>query len=81
MYNALCGHTSPPSLVVAVVSSINVLCGFVYHVEFSHIRRQGNRSVHLLAKHAISIVDFIAWMEENPYFIELALHHDVSFSL
>ena len=81
MYNALCGHTSPPSSVVVVVSGINVLCGFVYHIEFLHIRRQGNRSAYLLAKHAISIVDFIGWMEENPYFIELTLHHDVAFSL
>ena len=42
----------------------------MYYVEFSHTHRQGNRSAHLLAKHAIGIVDFHAWMEENPYFIE-----------
>ena len=40
----------------------------------------GNKPAHLLAKHAISIVDFMVWMEENPYFLEQALHHDVMFS-
>ena len=70
VYNALCGNTSPPSSVAAVVSGIKVLCGFMYCVEFSHTRRQGNRLAHLLAKHAIGIVDFHAWMKENPCFIE-----------
>lgn len=46
---------------------------------FSHTRRQENRPAHLLPKHAIGIVDFNAWMEENPCFIDQALRHDVSF--
>ena len=28
-------------------------------IEFSHIRRQGNKSAHLLAKHASSIDDML----------------------
>ena len=76
--NALCGNTSPPSSVAAVVASIKVLSCYLRQVEFSHVRRQCNRPAHLLAKHASSIVDFMAWLEENPYFIEQFLHHDVS---
>ena len=76
--NALCGNTSPPSSVAAVVAGIKVLSCYLRQVEFSHVRRQCNRPAHLLAKHASGIVDFMAWLEENPYFIEQFLHHDVS---
>ena len=40
----------------------------------SHVRRQGNRSVYILAKHAKDIVNsdnFVIWIEENPLLIEL----------
>ena len=76
--NALCGNTSPPSSVAAVVAGIKVLSCYLRQVEFSHVRRQCNRPAHLLAKHASGIVDFMAWLEENPYFIEQFFHHDVS---
>ena len=47
-----------------------------------HVRRLGNKPGHFLAKHAASIVDFSVWMEENIYFLEQDLHHDVmSFSI
>ena len=49
LYNALCGNTSPPSSVAAVVSGLTMMCGDLYRVDFSHIRRQGNRSTHLFA--------------------------------
>lgn len=47
-------------------------------IEFSHVKRQGDRPAHLLAKHALGIVDYLAWIEKNPCFIEQALIHDVS---
>lgn len=77
VFNALCGNTSPPSSVAAVVSGIKVLSGYLTMVKFSHVRRQCNRPAHLLAKYAVVIVDFIAWLEENPCLIEQSLHHDV----
>ena len=55
-----------------------MVCGFCYKVDFSHIKRQDNRSAHLLAKHALGIVDFEIWMEDSPCFLEQALIHDVS---
>ncbi|XP_065616449.1 uncharacterized protein LOC136061925 [Quercus suber] len=77
LYNALCGNTPPPASVAAVVLGMKMMCGDC--VDFSHIRRQGNKPAHLLAKHALSIVDFIAWIEENPSFLAQALNHDVLF--
>ena len=58
------------------------ICREFLGVEFSHVRRQGNRPAHLLAKHASDVADFTAWIEENPCFLEQALIHDVlsSFS-
>ena len=39
-------------------------------VKFSHVRRQANRSVHLLAKYVLGIDNFSVWLEESPYFLE-----------
>ncbi|XP_075645445.1 uncharacterized protein LOC142616482 [Castanea sativa] len=77
VFNALCGNTSPPSSVATVVSGIKVLSGYSSRVNF-HVHRQCNRPAHLLAKYAVGIVDFVAWLEENSCFIEQYLHHDVS---
>ena len=78
LYNAFCGNTPPPSSVAAVVSGMKMMCGDLYCFDFSHTLRQSNRPAHLLAKHALCLVDFIAWMEENPCSIEQALNHDVN---
>ena len=46
----------------------------------SHVRCQGNRLAHILAKHAKDIVNsdnFITWIEENSLLIESAIAHDV----
>nr|XP_023929349.1 uncharacterized protein LOC112040689 [Quercus suber] len=79
--NALCGLSPPPSSVASVISGAIALCGLFRQVEFSHIRRQGNTPAHLLAKHALGIVDYIAWMEETPCFLMQALTNDVTFSI
>ena len=83
VYNALCGHSSPPSSVAFVISGMLDFCEGVFcSDDFSHIRRKGNKPAHLLAKHALGNVDYIAWVEENPYFLMQALlNHDVSFSI
>ena len=46
-------------------------------VKFSHIYRKGNVHAHLLAKHAISIEDFLNWIEKSHYFLEQTLLHNV----
>ena len=77
---ALQGFLPPSVLVMSIIYWIQRSCNDVRKVVFSHVCRQGNRPAHILAKHAISIVDFKVWMEENPCFLEQALHHDVMFS-
>ena len=47
------------------------------NVHFSHVHRQDNRPAHLLAKYVLGIYDYLAWIEENPFF----LLHDVSYAL
>ena len=60
---------SPPSVsVMSIIYGIQSSCNDVRKVVFSHVCRQGNRPAHILAKHAISIVDFMVWMEENSWF-------------
>ena len=67
-----------PISVSAIVQGMQELCEVFRKIEFSHVRRQGNKAAHLLAKHAIGVSDFIAWIEETPSFIEQALIHDVT---
>ena len=79
MIQALKGTTTPPFVVSAVTQGILDLSMGFNRVEFSHVKRQGNRPAHVLAKHALGIADFIAWIEETPCFLEQALIHDVTF--
>ena len=78
VFNALSGLSNPSSSVESIIKGIIMACGNCYRVDFSHVRRLGNRSAHLLAKHVIGIVDFETWMKDSPYFLKQALVHDVS---
>lgn len=80
MFNALCGVSPPSSSVASLVSKMLMMCADFNRVNFSHIRRQGNRLAHLLAKHALDVVEFSTWIEENPCFLVQSLVHDVSFN-
>ena len=79
LFNALSGLSNPPAVVESVVRGVLMACGSCYKVDFSHIKRQGNSPAHLLAKHALGIVDYETWVEASPCFLEQALIHDVSF--
>lgn len=78
IHHALSDESKPPSSVSAIVQGMQELCGEFSKVEFSHVRRQGNRATHLLAKHVFGIFDFIAQIEETPCFLEQALIHNVT---
>ncbi|XP_075661610.1 uncharacterized protein LOC142631351 [Castanea sativa] len=67
-----------------VPSSIqNIVCGIIQDLqtfrvaEVSHVKRQGSAPAHLLAPHALHVVDYNAWLEEGPSFIEHTCAHDV----
>ena len=64
VYNSLYDTSPPLSSIASVVQGMQEMSKEFRHLEFSHVRRQGNRPAHLLAKHVSSIVDYIAWIEE-----------------
>ena len=80
LYNALCGSSTPPFVMEFVVRGILMSYGPLDRIDFSHVKRQGNKPGHLLAKHALGIADYLTWMEETPCFLEQALLHDISFN-
>ena len=47
---------------------------------FSHVRKKDNVPSCILAKQALCIDDFIAWIEDNHCFVEQALFQDVSIA-
>ena len=73
VYNALCEKSFPLSSVEPVVRGMQEMAKDFRQIEFSDVRRQGKRPAHLLTKHASCIVDYIAWIKENPCIIEQAL--------
>lgn len=70
MIHALNGISAPPFTVSAVIQGILDLSKAFRRVKFSHVKRQGNRPIHALAKHALCIINFVAWIEEIPYFLK-----------
>lgn len=70
IHRALGETSDPPSSVASITQGVQEPCKDFHGVEFSHVRRQGNRPAHLLARHALGIVNFITWIEENLCFLE-----------
>ena len=70
-----------PSSIASMIYGSLIECHEFRNVVFSHVRQQDNKTTHLLAKHALGVVDFSAWIEELPYFLEQALNHDISVPL
>ena len=62
--NALKGILVPPTSVAAIVEGIRALDFEIDVVNFSHVRRLGNRPVHILARQALSFVNDVIWIEE-----------------
>ena len=79
LINALAGSSPSPSTVASVIQGVLELCMGFSQIQFSHVKRQGNVSAHLVVKNAYSIVDDIVWVEEDPCFAKQALTHDVNF--
>ncbi|KAL0005102.1 hypothetical protein SO802_012663 [Lithocarpus litseifolius] len=77
VYRALAGLSHKAAVDAPIIYGILDSCNDIHNVRFSHVKRKGNTHAHLLAKHACGIVDYLVWMEENPCFLEQALHHDV----
>ena len=71
--HALCGQSDPPSSVDSLYIGMQLISSEFHSVNVSHVRRQGNRLVHLLAKFAFSLYDSCVWIGESPSCIVQAL--------
>ncbi|KAL0009025.1 hypothetical protein SO802_010527 [Lithocarpus litseifolius] len=74
LINALQDLSPPPSSVAALVYSSVATSHSFCCVDFFHVGRNGNRPVHLLAKHTLDIANLSIWVEETPCFLEQALN-------
>ena len=73
---ALSSSLADQSLLGNVVDDVrHLVCG-MHWVNFSCIRRGGNRVAHALAQHARNIVEDVFWMEDSPPPALNALYHD-----
>ena len=59
------------------MEGIHVLGSKIDVVNFSHVRRSGNKPAHILARQALSFVNDVIWIEEIPCYIQQALIQDV----
>ena len=71
--NALKGISIPPTYVAAIVEGIHVIGAEIDVVNFSHVRRSGNKPAHILARQALSSVNDVIWIEEILSCIQQAL--------
>ncbi|XP_030936688.1 uncharacterized protein LOC115961941 [Quercus lobata] len=76
LVRTLCGLSSPPSTVDSLIVGMQLLCSDFLTVYVSHVRRQGNKPAHILAKYALSINESVVWIEKIPCCIEQALIQD-----
>ena len=76
LVRTLCGLSSPPSTIDSLVVGMQHMCSKFRMVYVSHVRRQGNKPAHILAKNALSLNASVVWIEETPCCIEQALIHD-----
>ena len=73
---ALCGLSYPPSSVASLILGMQLFNSKFHTINVSHVRRQGNKPTHIIAKYALSIDNSIVWIEEIPFCIEQALIQD-----
>ena len=51
-------------------------------VSFSHVKREGNRAAHMLARGAIELQnDFLVWLEDVPPYLESVIHSELTPAL
>ena len=65
---------SPTGLLI---EDVKVFANNFVRLLYSHIKRNGNRVAHSLAKNALCILDFQVWMEDVPSYFVSILQLDV----
>ena len=80
VFDALLGLCTSPIIISNILAEIYHQLQDFRMAQVSHVRRQGNKSTHILAKHAKDIVNsdnFVTQIKENPSLIKLAIIHDI----
>ena len=76
--NILTGLSEAPASLEPITASILAQLDKFRFISFCHVKRDGNRPGHILAKFAKQVGDSVVWLEETPNLIENACSQDVS---
>ena len=68
--DALFGTITPPVAIVDIIGGILHKLQDFKSTQLLYMRRQGNKPIHTLAKHAKGMNNFITWIEKSIYFAE-----------
>ena len=60
-----------------LLDDIRFYTSFFNQLLYSHVKREGNKIAHKLAKHALCISNFLVWMEDVPPPIRLVVQDDI----
>ena len=60
-----------------LLDDIRFYASFFNQLLYSHVKREGNKVAHRLAKHALCISDFLVWMEDVPPPIRSVVQDDM----
>ena len=60
-----------------LLDDIRFYTSFFNQLLYSHVKREGNKTVHKLAKHALCISNFLVWMEDVPPPIRSVVQDDI----
>ena len=75
--SALLGSSEPPVSIATIFEGIHQKLQDFRQVQFSHVKRQGNRPAHILAQYSKNIISNVTWIKENPSMVEFVLAYDV----
>ena len=71
------GSSEPPVGIATIIEGIHQKLQDFRQVQFSHVKRQGNRPAHILAQYVKNIVSYVIWIKENSSIVDSALAHDI----
>ena len=75
--STLLGSSEPPIGIATIFEGIHQKLQDFRQVQFSSVKRRGNRLAHILAQYVKNNVSYVIWIEKNLSMIESALTHDV----
>ena len=63
----------------AIIEDIFLLAIALQRCSFSHVKREGNRVAHMLARRVIELQDdFLVWLEDVPSYLESVIQSEFS---